>query len=113
MKINISSRMDNMKLWQDVQHQLTVTAQRVEGQTVQCVEDVAIEITIFIPHFLHHILRQQAVREVVVVVGRLKQKRGGFRGATILYTPAEIRTLTPGVKMLKSVRMLESKGVTV
>ena len=36
-----------------------------------------------------------------------------FEGATILYTPAEIRTLTPGVKMLKSVRMLESKGVTV
>lgn len=73
-----------MILWQDVQHQLTVTAQRVEGQTVQCVEDVAIEITIFIPYFLHHILRQQAVREVVVVVGRLKQKRGGFRGGNYL-----------------------------
>lgn len=45
-----------MKLWQNVQRQLTVTAQQVEGQIVQCVEEAVIEITIFIPHILHHIL---------------------------------------------------------
>lgn len=53
--------------WQDVQHQFTVIARKVEGQTAQCVE-LAIEDIAIIPHILHRILHYQTVLLVVVVV---------------------------------------------
>jgi hypothetical protein len=92
------------ELWQDVQRQLTVTAQQVEGQIVQCVEEAVIEITIFIPHILHHILRQQAVREVVAVVDKLRQKHDGPRRDQLFYILLrKFEHLPQCVKMLKSV----------
>ena len=93
-----------MKLWQNVQRQLTVTAQQVEGQIVQCVEEAVIEITIFILHILHHILRQQAVRGVVAVVGKLRQKHDDPRRGQLFYILLrKFEHLPQCVKMLKSV----------
>ena len=63
-----------------------VIAQQAVGQIARYVEVEVIEIGILIPHILQHILHQQAVRGVVVAVDS---------SSTILYSPAEIRTLTP------------------
>ena len=57
-----------MKIRQDVQHQLQVIVQQVEGQTVQYVEvKVIIEGTAIITHILQDTLRYQAVLRVIVV----------------------------------------------
>ena len=56
------------------------------------------------PHILHHILRQQAVREVVAVVGNLRQKHDGLRRGQLFYILLrKFEHLPQCVKMLKSV----------
>ena len=90
-------KIGGVKLWQDVQHQLMVIEQQVEGQTVQCVEEAEFHVIIFIPHILHHILREQIIpKAVVVVVYKLRRRHVGLHLVLLfLYSPAEIRTLTP------------------
>ena len=57
-----------MKILKDLQHQLQVIVQQVEGQTVQYVEvKVIIEGTAIITHILQDTLRYQAVLRVIVV----------------------------------------------
>lgn len=74
-----------MNLWQDAQRQFMVIVQQAEGQTAQCVEEVVIEIITFIPHILHHMFHQQAVREVAVVVDKLRKKHVGLRLVLLFY----------------------------
>lgn len=57
-----SENIGGIKLWQDVQHQFTVIARQVEGQTAQCAGvEVVIAATTLIPHILHRILHYQTV----------------------------------------------------
>ena len=79
-----------------------VIEQQVEGQTVQCVEEAEFHVIIFIPHILHHILREQIIpKAVVVVVYKLRRRHVGLHLVLLFcIRPQKFERLRLFVKML-------------